>query len=97
MINSLYLSFLAFDSLSAAIVDEVSETDMYVGYCAPDCKGYDDNKWLIKRIHSDENGKTIFLSNGSKEMNCRWIDRKNGNISYAATTVWQYPETPNYE
>ncbi|MBR6249763.1 MAG: hypothetical protein IKR17_01035 [Bacteroidales bacterium] len=92
--DTLFLATMAADALQAAIIDEVNDSEMYVGYCSPDCTGYNDPKWFIKRIFTDDSGKRIFYSNGSKRMNCRWIDRKNGKISYAPTEAWKEPETP---
>lgn len=92
--NTLHLTAIAFDALQPAIIDEVSDKEMYVGYCSPDCASFSEPKWLIKRILTDSDGQKIFYSNGSRKMNVKWTDRKTGAIAYAPTTAWASPETP---
>jgi hypothetical protein len=91
-ITTLFLATIAADSLPAVVIDEVDDNEMYIGYCQPDCTSFDDAKWLIKRVFTDENGKRIFLSNGSRRMNCKWSERRD--IVYAPTEQWAKPEKP---
>lgn len=93
--NTLYLTMIATDALQPSVVDQVSDNEMYIGYCSPDCTSFSDKKWLIKRILTDNDGQKIFLSNGVRRMNVAWTDRKNGNVAYAPTAVWTSPETPS--
>ncbi|MBR2196447.1 MAG: hypothetical protein IJ911_12655 [Salinivirgaceae bacterium] len=65
------------------IVETVSEDNMYVGYCTPDCKGYDDPKWLIKHIWTESGVQYIFTANGSRQYNQKWEDRNN--LTYKPT------------
>ncbi len=96
--NTLYLSALRADEMQPSIVEEVSENEMYVGYCAPDCTSIADKKWLIKRIYTNDKGeKTIFLSNGSRKMNVAWSDRKNGSVLYAPTIGWKDKVDPSQD
>lgn len=85
--NTLYLAALCAENIPAVIVETVSDNEMYIGYCTPDCTGYTDAKWMIKRITVDEEGQKIFFANGSRKMVNRWIDRKE--LTYAPNTAWK--------
>lgn len=84
--NTLYLAALAAENQSPAIVDKVSDDEMYVGYCAPDCTSVNDAKWRIKHIVTTDNIQTIYKSNGSDKMNVKWSDRTT--ITYKPTENW---------
>ena len=90
--NTLYLATIAADALQPAIIDEVSDKEMYIGYCSPDCQSFSEPKWLIKHIYTDNDGQKIFISNGSRKMNVAWTDRRN--LFYAPNTAWSKPEKP---
>ena len=88
--NTLFLSLIAADTLQPAIVDQVSDTLTYVGYCASTCTSYTDAQWFIKRISTDDDGQKIFYSNGSRKMNVAWTDRYT--LNYAPTETWSVEE-----
>ena len=67
------------------VVETVSEDLMYVGYCTPDCKGFADKKWLIKRIETVDGIQTIFTANGSHAYNQAWNERKSETMVYKPT------------
>ena len=57
---------------SPQVVETKNDNLMYVGYCTPDCKGYGDKKWLIKKIETADGLQTIFTANGSRAYNQAW-------------------------
>lgn len=71
------------EGASPKIVENVSENEMYIGYCTPDCTGYADKKWLIKHIKNDAGIQTIFTANGSRQYNQAWVERKT--LTYKPT------------
>ena len=74
------------DGQSPKIVHEVDSNLMYLGYCTPDCTGYADKKWLIKRVQTADGVQTIFTANGSKAFNQAWTDR--ASLTYKPTEKW---------
>lgn len=75
------------DGLTPQIVHHVSEDEMYIGYCTPDCTSESDGKWLIKHVITDGEGiQTIYFAEGSKLFNKQWSKRTEYN--YKPTEVW---------
>ena len=76
--NTLYLAHMANEATAPCIVEKNGAV-MYIGYCAPDCRGVTDKKWMIKRVltrvNDDIETQTITYSNGSRKMNVAWNDR----------------------
>jgi len=77
--TSLMLALLG-EQTTPAIVEELSDTLMYVGYCLPTTTGYDDPTWLIRRVKKtiNEDGsshQTIMYPNGERKYNQKWNDR----------------------
>ena len=86
--NSAFHAAIYADGLTPQVVERVSDDEMYVGYCTPECKGYDDPKWIIKHIKTTADGiQTIFLAGGNRLPNKRWSDRKN--YEYKPTEKWE--------
>lgn len=65
------------NGIAPVVVDAANENTTYVGYCLPSCAGYDDNKWLIKRVLKDGNLTTISWTNGVMDFNQVWSNRTN--------------------
>ena len=88
--NTLLLFALYAAETQPAIVENVNDNLMFVGYCTPDCRAYNEPKWLIKRILTDADGQKIFTAEGSRAFNQKWTDRKN--LLYAPTEGWAIKE-----
>ncbi|MGN0029731.1 MAG: hypothetical protein ACI35Q_08415 [Marinilabiliaceae bacterium] len=73
--TSLTLAILA-EQTPPAIVEELSDTLTYVGYCLPTTTGYDDPSWLIRRVK-----KTI-----NDDGSCKWTDR--ADLVYKHSGEW---------
>lgn len=84
------------DGLTPQIVDHVSDDEMYVGYCTPNCTGVSDPQWLIKRILTTSAGiQTIYYAGGSRLMNKAWASRKT--YCYAPTENWAISDTDGWQ
>lgn len=92
-ISALHAAIYA-DGLTPQVVEQVTENEMYVGYCTPDCCGYSDPKWLIKHIVKTNDGlQTIFFSEGSRLFNKQWSFRKT--YTYKPTDNWVEEQNDN--
>ncbi len=76
------LQFLAMGEgmMQPAKYEEVDTNTAYVGYCSHGCSGTSDNKWLIKKIKTEQSEhntpvQTISYANGSRLYNQKWDDR----------------------
>ena len=83
--DQLLLNAICADGLQPSIIDEADEDTTYIGYCLPDCGSLSENKWLIKRLKTNENIQTIGFPNGSKMFDKAWDKREN----------YTYKITPN--
>ena len=73
---SLMLALLG-EQTTPAIVEELSDTLMYVGYCLPTTTSYDDPTWLIHRVKKTINDdgsslQTIMYPNGERRKGGSW-------------------------
>lgn len=82
------------DNMAPSVVHEVNDDLMYIGYCTPDCTGYDDPKWTIKRVErrevrTAEGGyeQTIFYANGNRRPVNRWSDHTK--LTYMPNENWK--------
>lgn len=85
--TALMLAMLG-EQTTPAIVEELSDTLMYVGYCLPTTTSYDDPTWLIRRVKKtiNEDGsytQTIMYPNGERRYNQKWTDRGKLNFKHA--------------
>lgn len=76
------------EQTTPAIVEELSDTLMYVGYSLPTTTSYDDLTWLIRRVKKtiNEDGsytQTIMYPNGERKYNQKWTERGKLNFKYA--------------
>lgn len=83
--DQLILNAIYADGLQPSVIDEVDENTTYIGYCLPDCKSFSENKWLIKRIKTNESIQTIGFPSGSRKFDKAWDKRTN----------YTYKITPN--
>lgn len=84
------------DGILPQIVEHVSDSEMYVGYCSPSCTGTSDAKWLIKRIFTNKDGiQTMWYAGGSRQMNKAWTLRKT--YPYAPTEAWAVSDTDGWQ
>jgi len=86
--TSLLLALLG-EQTTPAIVEELSDTLMYVGYCLPTTTSYDDPTWLIRRVKktTNEDGsslQTIMYPNGERRYNQKWSERGELVFTYVA-------------
>lgn len=77
------------EQTTPAIVEELFDTLMYVGYCLPTTTSYDDPTWLIRRVKKavNEDGsytQTIMYPNGERRYNQRWTERGKLNFKHAS-------------
>lgn len=89
--TSLMLAILG-EQTTPTIVEELSDTLMYVGYCLPTTTSYDDPTWLIRRVKKtiNEDGsslQTIMYSNGERRYNQKWTER--GEVEYGCSGEWK--------
>lgn len=85
--TSLMLALLG-EQTTPAILEELSDTLMYVDYCQPTTTGYDDTTWLIRRVKKaiNEDGsshQTIMYPNGERRYNQKWEDRAELVLGYS--------------
>ena len=82
------------NSRSPKIVETTADGNMFVGDCLPDCKSYDERKWLIKLIVTDpETGlQQILFANGSTAYNQAWSERKS--LKYTIAPDFDYQLRP---
>ena len=88
--TSLTLALLA-EQTPPAIVEELSDTLTYVGYCLPTTTGYDDPSWLIRRVKKTINDdgssvQTIMYPGGLRRYSCKWTDR--ASLDYKHSGEW---------
>ena len=87
--TSLMLALLG-EQTTPAIVEELSDTLMYVGYCLPTTTSYDDPTWLIRRVMKtiNEDGsslQTIMYPNGERRYNQKWSENEELVFKYASS------------
>lgn len=80
------------EQTTPAIVEELSDTLMYVGYCLLTTTGYDDPTWLIRRVKKtiNEDGsslQTIMYPNGERRYNQKWDER--ADLVYGHSGSWE--------
>lgn len=83
-----YLAQLAFDTIlgEAQKIHIVDDTTVYYGYCANDCKGTHDTRWIIKRLTDNGSEQTIEYANGEKKSFTQaWDERES--LDYKLTAV----------
>lgn len=85
--TSLMLAILG-EQTTPTIVEELSDTLMYVGYCLPTTTSYDDPTWLIRRVKKtiNEDGlsvQTIMYPNGERKYNQKWTERAEVAFKHA--------------
>ena len=88
--TSLMLAILG-EQTTPTIVEELSDTLMYVGYCLPTTTSYDDPTWLIRRVKKtiNEDGssvQTIMYPNGERKYNQKWTER--GVVAFMHASDW---------
>ena len=78
MLNDMNTQFLA-DRLKFSarpvIIDRVSEELVFYGYCLPNCKGYDEPKWLIQMWTKTDTIEQIAYPLGLREYTQKWTER----------------------
>ena len=89
--TSLMLAILG-EQTTPTIVEELSDTLMYVGYCLPTTTSYDDPTWLIRRVKKtiNEDGssvQTIMYPNGERKYNQKWTER--GEMEFWHSGEWK--------
>lgn len=79
MLINPYIYKHLFNCRSPKIVETLSDGDMYVGDCLPNCTSYAEHKWLIKLIvTTPETGlQQILFANGSTHYDQAWTERKS--------------------
>lgn len=81
-----FLAAIADAGVTPNIVEEIGLIT-YVGRCLPNCKGFNDDKWLIQRIKENKHGqKEIECANGFRLYNQRWSDRTT--LKYKLSEEW---------
>ncbi len=76
------------EGVSPCIIHEYDADTMYVGYCLPDCKSFNEPKWLVKRIKKEAiaggtgTTQSIQYLNGSKKFDQVWNGHENGTYRY---------------
>lgn len=66
------------EGVAPSVIHEVDDNTMYVGYCLPDTKSFDDKKWLVKRIKTETVSgttgtiQTIKYLAGSRKFDQSW-------------------------
>ena len=89
--NTALMLALLSEQTTPTIVEEISDTLMYVGYCLPTTTGYDDPTWLIRRVKKtiNEDGsslQTIMYPNGERKYNQKWSER--AELVHGHTIGW---------
>ena len=89
--NATLLAVLGEQS-SPTIVEEISDTLMYVGYCLPTTTSYDDPTWLLRRVQKtlNEDGsslQTIMYPNGVRRYNQKWSE--HAELTYGHCEGWK--------
>ncbi len=81
MATEQYLAHLAWDSSlgEAQKIEILNEGSLaYFGYCATNCKGTNDKRWIIKRMTDDGAMQSYTFANGEKhKFTCVWDERAN--------------------
>lgn len=89
--NTALMLALLTEQTTPTIVEELSDTLMYVGYCLQTTSSYDDPTWLIccveKTINEDESYvQTIMYPNGERKYNQKWSER--ADLVYGHSEGW---------
>lgn len=98
----LQINFAALgEQITPAVVHTVSDDLMYVGYCVSSCAGYDEPKWLIKRIRTQHKGddspetlQTILYANGSRRFNQKWSEHLTLDYKLSPKASTELPSFP---
>lgn len=76
------------EGVAPCIVHEYDDDTTFVGYCLPNCKSFDESKWLVKKISkSTQTGTTgtiqsIQYLNGSRKFDQVWTGHDASNKKY---------------
>jgi hypothetical protein len=84
--NVQFSQLMARDTIfgEAQKIDAADNSTVYYGYCAGDCTGTDDPRWLIKRLTYEGSTQTVEYANGRKDrFDQAWDNR--ATITYRLT------------
>lgn len=65
------------------IIDRVNDNLVYYGYCLPNCKSGEDDKWLIQMWQKNGTIEQIAYPNGLREYTQAW--NRRAELNYKLT------------